>query len=348
MREKLVRLDPIGAILLTSSLICLFLALQWGGNQLPWSSPKVWGCLICSGLLAILFIVLQAIREEKYAPWFPWQRPRINPLCLARATIPLRILKQRTVAVSCIFSGLYGMAVITHSYFLPIYFQSIKGTSAAISGVYGLPFTFVSALGTICAGFHMTAYGYYVPFMWTGSIFYVAGSVVYYLLQVDSNPGMWVGCQILAGIGFGISVQVTFLAVQVVTPSEDMPTACSWEVFFKSLGGAVGISVAQTIFSDVLFSRLQQIPGLNAAAVVDAGAADVSVTKGVVPAALVDKVKIAYSDAISRAFIVPIAVTALAVVLTWGLERRRIPMEDEDIAQNSIPESAEAPAGTPK
>jgi hypothetical protein len=240
------------------------------------------------------------------------------------------------------------MAVIIHSYFLPIYFQAVKGTSAALSGVYGLPFTFVSAVGTMCAGFHMTAYGYYVPFMWIGSVVYLAGSVVYYLLQVDSNPEKWVGCQILAGIGFGISIQVTFLAVQVVTPSEDMPTACSWEVFFKSLGGAVGISVAQTIFSDVLLSRLQQIPGLDAAAAVNAGAADVSATEGVLPAALVGQVKMAYKAAITRAFIVPIAVTALAVVLTWGLERRRIPMEDEDSVQTSTPDSAEAPAGTPK
>ena len=239
------------------------------------------------------------------------------------------------------------MAVITHSYFLPIYFQAVKGISAAISGVYGLPFTIVSAVGTICAGFHMTPHGYYVPFMWIGSIVYLAGSVIYYLLQVDSNAGKWVGCQILAGIGLGISIQVTFISVQVVTPSEDMPTACSWEVFFKSLGGAVGISVAQTIFSDVLLPRLQRIPGLDAAAVVNAGAADVSTTKGVVPAALVGKVKLAYNDAATRAFIVPVAVTALAVVLTWGMERSRIE-EGEDSVQNSTPESAKAHAKTLK
>jgi hypothetical protein len=100
------------------------------------------------------------------------------------------------------------MAVITHSYYLPIYFQAVKGTSAVISGVYGLPFTIVSAVGTICVGFLMTAYGYYVPFMWIGSVVYLAGSVIYYLLQIDSGAGKWVGCQLVAGVGFGIGVQV--------------------------------------------------------------------------------------------------------------------------------------------
>jgi len=78
----------------------------------------------------------------------------------------------------------------------------------------------VSVVGTICAGFHMTAYGYYVPFMWIGSVVYLAGSVVYYLLQVDSNPGKWVGCQILTGIGFGISVQVTFISCRPHAPGK--------------------------------------------------------------------------------------------------------------------------------
>ena len=54
----------------------------------------------------------------------------------------------------------------------------------------------------------MTAYGYYVPFMWIGSVVYLAGSMMYYLLQVDSGAGMWVGCQLVAGVGFGVGVQV--------------------------------------------------------------------------------------------------------------------------------------------
>ena len=147
------------------------------------------------------------------------------------------------------------------------------------------------------------------------------------------------GCQILTGIGFGISVQITLISVQEVTPSEDMPTACSWEVFFKSLGGAVGISVAQTIFSDALLSRLEQIPGLDAAAVVDAGATDVSGTKGVVPVALVGKVKLAYDDTISSNC--GNGSGRHSNVGYGGASNR------EGGVQGSTPESAEAHVGTP-
>lgn len=218
--------------------------------------------------------------------------------------------------------------MVTHSYFQPIYFQAVKGTSATMSGVYGLPFTIVSALSTILAGFSMTAYGYYVPFMWAGSVVYLAGSVVYHLLQVHSGPEKWLVCQVLAGIGFGLSIQIGFIAVQVVSLPVDMPTACAWEIFFRAFGGAVGISIAQTIFSGKLIVQLRQIPGLNTTAVINAGAADISVAKNAVPAALIGQVKLAYSTAVTTAFILPIAATALAAVVTLGMERKRIGDED--------------------
>jgi hypothetical protein len=63
--EKIWRLDPAGSILLSSSLVCLFLALQWGGASIPWSQPQAWGCLLGFGLLALSFVVLQCYKKER-------------------------------------------------------------------------------------------------------------------------------------------------------------------------------------------------------------------------------------------------------------------------------------------
>lgn len=76
--EKLKSLDPLGIALLLGAVSCLFLALQWGGSRFPWSSSRIIGCMIGFGLLIITFGVLQ------------WRLAE-------HATIPLRILKQRTV-----------------------------------------------------------------------------------------------------------------------------------------------------------------------------------------------------------------------------------------------------------
>lgn len=243
---------------------------------------------------------------------------------LDRATIPLRLLQQRTVAICCIFSGLYGVAIVTHSYLLPIWFQGVKGTDATLSGVYMLPFTIASTIAVLVAGFSMTASGHYVPFMWVGSLIYVAGSVLYATLKTDSNAGKYLGYQILAGAGFGAAIQVTFIGVQVVTPAIDMPTVCALEVFFRQLGGSVGISVAQSIFLNTLTSHLRSISGIDPEVVIHAGAIEGSWSNELVNSSTVDLVKDALNTAITKAFLLPIGATAVAAVFSLGMERRQI------------------------
>ena len=89
--EKLKYLDPFGIILLLGAVCCLFLALQWGGSRYPWHSSKVIGLMLGFGFLIIIFGILQ------------WQLG-------GKATIPLRILRQRTV-----FSGALALFFISMS-----------------------------------------------------------------------------------------------------------------------------------------------------------------------------------------------------------------------------------------
>jgi hypothetical protein len=65
-KEKIVRMDLPGTVLFISSIVCLFLGLEWGGNQIPWSDSKAWGLLLGFGLLFSVFIVLQLRMGEKY------------------------------------------------------------------------------------------------------------------------------------------------------------------------------------------------------------------------------------------------------------------------------------------
>lgn len=66
LRRKLQMLDFEGAFLLTSGLVCLFLALTWGGDKYAWSDVKVYGCIIGFVLLSALFVALQAYKKEEY------------------------------------------------------------------------------------------------------------------------------------------------------------------------------------------------------------------------------------------------------------------------------------------
>ena len=116
------------------------------------------------------------------------------------------------------------MGLYTHIYFLPFYFQAVKSTTAEGSGIRTIPYLVSITLASIAIGGSITTFGWYTPFLWFGSAVFTIGAGMLYTLQVDSGPAMWIGYQILTGIGAGASVQIPFISVQVVLSAKDMPT----------------------------------------------------------------------------------------------------------------------------
>ena len=96
--QKLKQLDIIGMTLIIASICCLLLAMQWGGEKLPWNSSKVIGLFVGSGLMLILFFIVQ------------W---RLGD----DATLPLSILKQRSI-----FSGAWYLFFLA----MPTYVVSVE------------------------------------------------------------------------------------------------------------------------------------------------------------------------------------------------------------------------------
>jgi hypothetical protein len=64
LKEKILGLGLKSAAILAGTLICLFLALQWGGTKHPWSDSRVWGCLLGFSLLLMLFVYIQVRQGE--------------------------------------------------------------------------------------------------------------------------------------------------------------------------------------------------------------------------------------------------------------------------------------------
>ncbi|KAK2057819.1 major facilitator superfamily transporter [Colletotrichum caudatum] len=304
LRQKLKKLDVLGASMLLIGLVTLFFALQWGGSRYSWSDPRVYACLIVSGIFISAFVLLQATKKEE-------------------AIVPVRILSQRTVAISCVFNMLMSMAHNTHMYYLAFYFQAVLGTNAVTSGVRCLAYGIPCSIAIIVTGASISSRGHYVPFMWLGSAVFVAGCALLQRLDGGSPVGEWLGFQVLSGAGIGLAEQVPFIAVQVVLPDDDMPTACALVVFHRLLGGAVGLSIASNLFSQELSRRLAGAPaGVDAGAVRYAGASDLA---SAVPAADLPLVRGAFGHAVSKAFVLPIAVAGISLFLSFGMQRRWIP-----------------------
>ncbi|KAL6168972.1 hypothetical protein ACJQWK_05332 [Exserohilum turcicum] len=214
------------------------------------------------------------------------------------------------------------MALYTHIFYLPFYFQAIKGTSAEESGIRTIAYLVSITCSSIVIGSLITIVGWYAPFMWFGSAIFAVGAGMLYTLKVGSPAGQWIGYQILAGIGAGAGVQIPFIAVQVVTNEKDMPSANACVMFFNSLGGALSISIAQNIFVNSLTKEIPKYaPGIDARVVAHAGATNL---RNVVPKELLPGVLHGYNNSIVTAFILAIATSGIAFFVSLGMEQKSV------------------------
>ncbi|PLB36806.1 MDR family MFS transporter [Aspergillus candidus] len=317
--QKLRQLDLPGATLLLGATSCLNLALQWGGIVHPWSNSNVFGCLIGFGLLLVTFLALQFRGKEN-------------------SNIPLHIFRSRTVSASCAFMMLVQIAIVLQSYFWPIYFQSVKKTSARDSGINLLPLIVSNSLGTLCAGSIASKFGHYVPFMWVGPVVLATGGGLYQLVRANSPHGHWIGFQILSGLGYGSCSQMPILAVQVVLNKPDIPSGLVMIMFFQMLGGALAPSVGQNLFTDGLLRNLRTVQGVDGAAVVAAGAGGF---REVVPPKLTNAVVDAFNSALRNVFWVALATPTLAWITSWAMEWRQLPDSKKSTTQTPAEEVME-------
>ena len=298
-REKLARMDLLGATLFIASMVCLFLALQRGGTQYPWSDSRVWGCLLAFGLLLVLFTGLQMWLGED-------------------ATIPPHIITKRTIIASCLYTGFISVGFNTHAYFLPFYFQSAKGVSAEVSGLRLIPYLASLMVIALVSGALLMMVGICLPFMWFGSVVFTIASGLLTTLEVSSSTATWAGYEFLAGTGFGSTLQIAVVAIQAALPAQDQPVGSALFLFSNYMGGALGISIAENIFTSVLREQLViAAPGLDTARIISAGATAIPTT---VPSALLPAVLEAYNIAISRAFLLPTMTAAIGFLCTFGIE----------------------------
>lgn len=142
--EKLKQFDPWGTAAFMPAIICLLLALQWGGSQYAWRNGRIIALFVLFGVLIITFIVLQFVQGD-------------------RATLPPRIMKQRSVAFGSWYSLTIGAGFFVLIFYLPIWFQAIKGVSAVQSGINNLPMILGVVILSIVAGGLVTVLGYYTP-----------------------------------------------------------------------------------------------------------------------------------------------------------------------------------------
>ncbi|OAQ97920.1 hypothetical protein LLEC1_01221 [Akanthomyces lecanii] len=237
--QRILKLDLIGSAIFIPAIICLLLALQWGGADYPWSNSRVIGLFVGSGAMLALFIVAQWWRAEQ-------------------STFPPFLFKNRSIVAAMSFCFFFGAGFFPLIYYLSLYFQAIQGVSAVQAGIKVLPLLLATVICSIASGGLVSRFGVYNYVITPCMVLFSIGAGLITTFDIHTPLREWFGYQVLAGLGIGAGFQIGPIVVQTVLPQEWIPVGTACVQFFQSLGGAIFIAVAQTVFQNGLISGVEK------------------------------------------------------------------------------------------
>ncbi|KAF2166405.1 hypothetical protein M409DRAFT_66493 [Zasmidium cellare ATCC 36951] len=308
--DQVKQMDPLGNLCLMPAVICLLLALEWGGSKYSWSNGRIVALLVIAVVLGLAFIGIQIWLQDN-------------------ATVPPRLFKQRSMAASFVYTlGVTG-SMMTLTYYLPVWFQAIKAASPTRSGVMMLPMVVPSGVAGLLSGFAISKLvGYYTPFMLACAALMSIGAGLLTTFEPSTGESAWIGYQFIWGFGAGLGIQSGGLVAQTVLSRMDAPAGISLNFFAQSLSGSVFIAIDQTTFMNSLHSNLDPIPGINVDDLDATGASVRSqVSEGDLP-----RVLGAYNDAVTNTFVVATACACLAFVAACVVEWRDVRKDKDQVS----------------
>jgi EmrB/QacA subfamily drug resistance transporter len=324
--KRHVRIDWLGATLLVLGVSLLLVWVSFAGTQFDWRSWQT-AAMVSGGVASLLL----AIVVESRVP---------EPI------IPLPILRDRTTALAIVASVAVGMAMFGASVFLGQYFQIARGWSATKAGLATIPMIAGLLVASTVSGNLISRHGRWKGFLVAGSVLLVAGLLLLGTVDHATGYGRLAAYMALIGLGLGMTMQNLVLAVQNTVDLRDIGVASSVVTFFRSMGGAMGVSVLGAVVSHQVGSQLaDRLRALGVQAGADNG--QNSLDLGALPPALRSLVREVYGDVIGNAFTIAgviAIVTALAVVFI-----REVPLRQSHAAQHTAepaPEQLGGPAIT--
>jgi EmrB/QacA subfamily drug resistance transporter len=288
-------IDYIGAALLTSGTTSLLIALIWGGASYPWLSPEVVGALAAAVVLLAGFAYV-----ERRAP---------------ETILPYGVLRQRVIVACTICIGLATICMFGTIIYVPLFSQSVIGTSATSAGAALTPLTLGVAGSGAVTGFLIARTGRYRAVALSAPL--IVGSGMFLLSGVNASTTTFdlAIAMFVIGAGLGGAMQAMVLAAQNAVPVRIMGSTTALLNFSRALGRALGAAVFALLLNQGLPAAVKH---------------RTSVDHKLAGSARADMIR-----AIHLPFLAGVGICiAMFVILAWGLEERPLRTTVEEAPQS--------------
>jgi EmrB/QacA subfamily drug resistance transporter len=317
--RKEVSIDWLGAFLITAGVSDLLIWSTLAGTHFAWASWET-AVFVAGGLILLAL----AVRVESRAK---------EPI------IPLSIFRNRTVTLTIVASVLVGVAMFGGTVFLSQYFQFSLGKSPTVAGLMSLPMIFGLLISSTVAGQLITKYGRWKPYLVWGAIIMVAGMLLLSRISADTSVFMVSIFMVVLGVGVGMLMQNLVLAAQNDVPAAELGAATSSLTFFRSMGGAIGVSALGAVLANRVTTLFAE---RSPSAAAGGGTAEVPDVKSLPPQiqAIIADV---YGQATAELFLIGAPIAALAVIAVLFIQEKPLHTLSGDERAAQEREAAQAP-----
>ncbi|MFJ4092038.1 MDR family MFS transporter [Kitasatospora sp. NPDC089913] len=229
VRRK-VRIDYLGALVITGAVSLLMIWITLAGKNYAWLSWQT-AAMVGGGLL----LGALAVVVERRA---------------AEPIIPPHLFRHRTVTLSALASVLVGIGMYGATTFLSQYFQLARDKSPTVAGLMTLPMILGLAVSSTVAGRLITKYGRWKAYLVAGTLLLAVGFALLGTARADTAYGLLSVYMAVTGIGLGLTMQNLVLAVQNTVPRAELGAASSVVTFFRTMGGAMGVSALGALMNN--------------------------------------------------------------------------------------------------
>jgi EmrB/QacA subfamily drug resistance transporter len=229
-------IDYLGAVLIVAACVPLLLALTFGGQKYPWSSPVVIGLFAMFAVCTGLFVFVEKRVQD--------------PI------IHMELFGNKVFAwanVAGFFSSMSFLSVVA---FLPLFMQLGQGLKATTSGLSTLPLMIGLIVSATISGRMVTRTGRYKPFMLAGVVMllistFLMSQMGHHTSRLDLGWRM-----ALMGVGLGPLQGLFSVAIQNAVPVNRIGVVTSANQFFRQIGSTVGVAIFGTLLTNGLNDKL--------------------------------------------------------------------------------------------
>ena len=312
MWTKVKRVDWLGATIFTASTVAFMVPMTWGGIMYSWSSWHTLAPLLIgvAGIFAFGFYEHKLCSRAFDYEGNVLEGNNVEPL------IRFSIFSNATMIITYMETVVHGIVLWSLLYFLPLYYEAVKGYTPIISGVAVLPETSFVAPMSVAVGIICARTGRYRWAIWIGWVLTTLGSGLLILLEPSTTIPKWVFLNVTVSIGTGMLFPAMALAVQAASRPQDSGHSIAFYAFIRVFGQSFGVAIGGVIFQNQIKQKLLGYPFLApmAAEYSKDATALVSIIKAMAEGTEKTQLVEAYSDSLHMIWIIMCIMSAVAGV----------------------------------